>query len=79
MLASSGIDSETEVKKIKLDNETKRLENLQDLLLDQTIDADDYKAMRSRYKSVIADLQDKLSSIKQTKNGYEKYLTSGPI
>ena len=79
MLVSSGLDSELESKKIKvkLDSETKRLENLQDLLVDQTIDADDYKTMRSRYKSVILDLQEKLSNIKQTKNGYEKYLTSG--
>ena len=79
MLVSSGLDSELESNKIKvkLDNETKRLENLQDLLVDQTIDADDYKIMRNRYKSVIVDLQDKLNSIKQTKSGYEKYVASG--
>lgn len=79
LLLANGVDSKQEAKNIrmKLDKEMKRLENLQDLLVDNEITSDEYKSMRNRYKGVIIDLKDKLGNIKQTKNGFEKYLTSG--
>jgi len=79
ILLSNGVDSKQEAKniKVKLDKEMKRLENLQDLLVDSEITSDEYKSMRNRYNSIIIDLKDKLGNIKQTKNGFERYLSSG--
>lgn len=79
LLLSSNGDSKVEAKKLKskIQDTKKRLESIQDLLVDGTIAPDDYKSMRNRYQSNLLDLQEKLSGIKLTKSKFEEYLLSG--
>ena len=79
MLSSNGMDNKLEIKKLnsKLEKEKLRLENLQDLLVDNTISSEDYKSMRTRYKRVIYEIEDKIRQHELVKDGFEQFLISG--
>jgi site-specific DNA recombinase len=63
--------------KVKMNKLKERLENLQDLLVDGTVSASDYKKMRARYESELYELKQQNRSIKVNQANYENFIKSG--
>ena len=61
----------------KLAQQNQRIENLQDMLIDNKISLDDYNKMKSRFEGVKEELIVKLRQIRSVKRNFEKYLESG--
>ena len=60
-----------------IDKQKLRIEQLQDMLIDNKISLDDYNKMKSRFEGVRESLIVKLRSLKLIKRNFERYLESG--
>ena len=73
--------SENTVKKNKLNDELvkqqQRLNNLQELLLDKKLEAEDYAMLKSKIEKDMRRLKTELSAQTQIKSTYEQYLEKG--
>ena len=61
----------------QVDQQKQRIQKLQDMLVDNKIDPEDYSKMKSRFEGVKEQLLLKLRQIKSVRSNFEKYLQSG--
>lgn len=61
----------------QVDQQKQRIQKLQDMLVDNKIDHDDYNKMKSRFEGIKEQLLLKLRQIKSVRSNFEKYLQSG--
>jgi len=77
----SGNEQQAKIKRKKLNTEidqtTKRLENLQDLLVDGEISSEAYSDAYSRYSSIREELKQQLNSLQTGNNQYRSWLNKG--
>jgi len=79
MLQSKSEDSNLSKDKllIQLEEQTNRIEKLQDLFVDGNIDKENYIQTMKRYESVKRELSNKIESIQETDFEYNSWLKSG--
>jgi DNA invertase Pin-like site-specific DNA recombinase len=63
--------------KNQIDQQKQRIQKLQDMLVDNKIDPEDYSKMKSRFEEVKEQLLLRLRQIKSVRSNFEKYLQSG--
>ena len=61
----------------QVDQQKQRIQKLQDMLVDNKIDPEDYSKMKSRFEEVKEQLLLRLRQIKSVRSNFEKYLQSG--
>ena len=61
----------------QVDQQKLRIQKLQDMLVDNKIDPEDYDKMKSRFDGIKEQFLFKLRQIKSVKSNFEKYLQSG--
>jgi site-specific DNA recombinase len=61
----------------QVDQQKQRIQKLQDMLVDNKIDPEDYSKMKSRFEGVKEQLLLRLRQIKSVHSNFEKYLQSG--
>jgi hypothetical protein len=61
----------------QIDQQDQRLQNIQDLLVDNRIGHEDYDKMKSRFEGIKEQFLLKLRQIKSARSNFEKYLQSG--
>ena len=79
MFVSSGKETKEMQEKTRIEilKNKERLANAQQLLLDGSLDANDYKEIKSRYEPIIRNLESSLSDISESNLQLEKYLRFG--
>ncbi|HUU99775.1 MAG TPA: hypothetical protein VMW32_02320, partial [Bacteroidales bacterium] len=61
----------------QVDQQKQRIQKLQDMLVDNKIDPEDYSKMKSRFEGTKEQLLLRLRQIKCVRSNFEKYLQSG--
>ena len=61
----------------QVDQQKKRVQKLQDMLVDNKIDPEDYNKMKSRFETVKEQLLLRLRQIKSVRSNFERYLHTG--
>lgn len=79
ILVKSGSDEKVITNGLKVQQEKikERLTNLQDLLVDGTVDAEDYKSMKARFNQELFEINQKMRNIKVSSTNFENFILSG--